>query len=36
MCQAFIILLKTAPQNNARLKPVRSAKKLLVTAYMEW
>jgi len=27
MCQTFIILLKVRSQNNARLKPVRSAKK---------
>jgi len=27
MCQTFIILLRAGPQNNVRLKPVRSAKK---------
>jgi len=27
MCQTFIILLRAGPQNNARLKPVLSAKK---------
>ena len=30
MCQTSIILLRTGPQNNARLKPVRSAKKVAV------
>jgi len=29
MRQTFIILLKAGPQNNARLKPVRSAKKVV-------
>jgi len=28
MCQTFIILLRAGPQNIARLKPVRSAKKI--------
>jgi len=28
MCQIFIILLRASPQNNAKLKPVRSAKKV--------
>jgi len=28
MCQRFIILLRVGPRNNARLKPVRSAKKV--------
>ena len=27
MCQTFVILLRAGPQNNARLKPARSAKK---------
>jgi len=29
MCQIFIILLRAGQQNNARLKPVRSAKKFI-------
>jgi len=28
MCQTFIILLRAGPQNDARLKPVRSANKV--------
>jgi len=28
MCQTFIILLRTGPKNDARLKPVQSAKKV--------
>jgi len=31
MCQTLIILLRGGPQNNARLKPVRSAKKVADT-----
>lgn len=27
MCQTFVLLLRTGPQNKARLKPVGSAKK---------
>jgi len=28
MCQTFNILLRASPQNNARLKPIHSAKKV--------
>jgi len=35
MCQIFVILLGAGPENIARLKPVRSAKKVTDSCFDE-